>query len=418
LRSLITPEDFDKHPVKVIKHFDSARLAALLETNEEKISTHRLDQTTDIQARSTRSALISTGACYAIANRTEFDPDVVVTFAMLRQLGFMLVGWNYPRTYQKALATLASTGGDLEKLLTSYLGFSPLHLGLSLTVNWSTNPGLYLGCGVGVPEGLSIQSLGAAELASTKEITRVCEIGEALARVNDPEHFPAGKREWERVISDITDYVGDGGLSLIQSAIAANCESYRKVSPKLFELDFTKPRAPQTGVTGGGAKLLATNLSVKKCPEKVQEHFLAVYQEISEGQISIEGLNVLVKDLIPLCGFVRGCVYLADSGGQVLVPRLKIGESDISRYKALKSSSTKQSHPVLESLSSQIPIKQENVFMYGELVSHVTGTFGNREKVGVLYLEIGGELLQQESQVALMYFKAIKHALNDCLNLH
>jgi hypothetical protein len=101
----------------------------------------------------------------------------------------------------------------------------------------------------------------------------------------------------------------------------------------------------------------------------------------------------------------------------MLVSSLRIGNTNLSRFRPLSCADAGQLHPAVEALSYTTPLRQENVVVNGELVSHITGTFGNTEKTGVLYLELMPRLLDVDQIVGLIAFKAIRHCLNDCLNL-
>lgn len=415
LEKVVDPADIRDHPVKILKEIDIKAIEQILNVSEDKISSHRFEQINDNQLMSTKHAAISCSTTHLIASKTEHDPDVAASYALLRQLGFMLVAWNYPRTFEKAMSQLAENGGDLEKALFKYLGFSPTQLGVKLAADWNKSPALYLGVGLASEEEAS--KLDPQERQATEEIKEFCEVGEALARVNDPQHFPAGQREWSKVTATLTDYLGPDALNVLRKSLAGALKEYKKFNPQEFNLDFEPRRQRNTAPNPFGAKLLEVNTDIRKCPSEIQALYREMYQEILVGEISVEALNILVKQIIPQCGFTRGCVYLTDPDGQILVPKLKIGEGDISRYKSLRSTSLKFSHPVIEALTCQFPIKQENVYMYGELVSHVTGVFGTREKAGVLYLEMGTSLQGLDGLTPLVYFRSIKQALNDCLNL-
>lgn len=416
LEKVVSDTDRDKHPVKILKHVDLKALGEILNVSEDKISPHRLERSSDMQILCTKHALISCATTQLLASRTEYDPDVAASFALLRQLGFMLVAWNYPRTFEKALAQLSSNGGDLEGALFKYLGFSPTQLGIKLAADWSRNPGLFYGLGTPAPEGSG--ELSQEERIAGDEIREFCEIGEALARVNNPEYFPAGRQEWSKVTSLLTDYLGSNAADQVKSAILKAFDGYQQLNPNAFNIEIAPKQSRNTEVLRGiGQKFFDSNSDLKKCPPEIQAKFREVYLDITGSEISIEALNTLVVNVIPGCGFLRGCAYLVDVEGQILIPKLKIGDREISRYKALRSSSTKFSHPVVEALQCQFPIKEENVYMYGDLVSHVTGAFGTRERPGVLYLEMSPALLALDSHVPLVYFRAIRQALNDCLNL-
>jgi hypothetical protein len=416
LDDFIVPDQRDQHPISLLRALDLETIRKLV-FHCDGVTTHRLEQATELQQLCTRHALISCGASQVIASHVDHDPHEVATAAMLRQLGLMLVAWNYPRTYQKAISSITASGGSLDEVLFSYLGFAPSKLGQQLAIDWSQDPGLFVAIGAAVPAHLSVSDLSEEEYTKAKEVAEICEIGEALARVNDPSHFPAASKEWEAVLAELTDYLGSDGLEKIKESLTKTYSSYLTVNPKLLDFDTDLKKKARATNNVVAQKMIAANQNVKKCPAHLQELFKEVYSEVREAAISIDALNVLVKQLIPRSGFIRGCVYLSDAEKGTLVPKLKIGDVDINRFKVLRSGSSRYSHPVLEALTCQIPIKQENVIMYGEMVSHVTGVFGTRDKVGVLYLEMGHDLLTMTGNEPLIIFKAIRHALNDCLNL-
>lgn len=416
LDDFIVPEQRDQHPIALLRALDLETVRKLV-FQCDGVTTHRLEQATEMQQLCTRHALISCGTAQVIAGHVDHDPHAVATASMLRQLGLLLVAWNYPKTYQKALSQIAASGGNLDEILFSYLGFAPSKLGQHLAIDWSQDPGLFVSIGTNPPPHLSTGSMTEEALGRAKEVAEICEIGEALARVNDPTHFPAAAKEWEAVLAELTDYLGADGLDKIKDSLTKTYSSYLAVNPKLLDFDTDLKKKARVSNNVVAQKLLTANANVKKCPAHIQELFKEVYSEVREASISIDALNVLVKNLVPRSGFIRGCVYLADAANGTLVPKLKIGDVDINRFKILRSGSNRYSHPVLEALTCQIPIKQENVIMYGDLVSHVTGVFGTRDKVGVLYLEMGQELLTSAGHEPLIIFKAIRQALNDCLNL-
>ena len=102
----------------------------------------------------------------------------------------------------------------------------------------------------------------------------------------------------------------------------------------------------------------------------------------------------------------------------MLVPRLKIGDKNRT-FKAISCScGGEKSHPVAEAFHCLTPLKEENVVLNGEVVSHVTGKFGSVDKIGVLFLEFTDTVpVTLDTGQRLLYFKAIRQALNDALNL-
>lgn len=422
LGELAERQDRTKHPAKILKSIEAEKLRELLNVPEDRMPVHRIEQADAFQKGRLRHSAISSTASEYLAEKTDFDPEVVFSCAMLRQFGFLAAAWNYPRTFSKAILSVAAANNNLELALMKYLGFSPTLLGLNLTIDWNACPSLLLGVDYLSLEGADTQKPDVAnwdeELKYTGEsIASFCEIGETLARSADLKHYAMSGREWDRVVNKVTHYLGPKGLQLISERIA---DTYGGIPLILGEQKFIEFTAPKEG--GGfsafGKKLLEENTHIRKCTPPMQKKFTEIYELIDGSAPCIEGLNRLVGDLIPSAGFLRGCIYMAESNGKIMAAKVRIGQATLDRFQSLRSGNAGPfNHPVLEALSCSVPLKQENVLMYGELVSHVTGVFGTREKVGVLYLELGGTLVREESVKPLNYFKAIRQCLNDCLNL-
>lgn len=415
-------QERSKHPAKILRNLESAKLRDLFTLPSDFAPTHRLDQADAYQKGRLRHAAISCSASELLAEKTDFDAEVVYSCAMLRQFGFIAAAWNYPRTFSKALTSVASTNNNLELALRKYLGFSPTLLGLSLTIDWNSCPSLLLGVDYLSLEGADTKKSDVSswdeELKYTGEnIAGFCEVGEALARASDPKHYAVSAREWDRVVGKINHYLGPRGLQLISERIADNFGSSPIILGEQKIIEFIAPKEG-SGLSALGKKLFQENVHIRKCTPPVQQKFTEIYELIEGGSMSIEALNRLVGDVIPAAGFRRGCIYMAEANNTMMVPKVRIGEASLDRFKSMRCSNASPfSHPVLEALSCSVPIKQDNVLMYGELVSHVTGVFGTREKVGVLYLELAGDLAKEDSVKALNYFKAVRQCLNDCLNL-
>jgi hypothetical protein len=423
LGEVVSAEDRSKHPVKILKHLEPAELRKLLVFPEEGLSTHRFELTDDIQAQRLRHAVISSGTAELLAEHSDFDPDVVFSCALIRQIGFIVSAYSYPRTFAKGLGSLNSSKNNLEAALFRYLGFSPTMLGIQSAISWSTCPSLLIGVGYDTVAGGEHAALAAdldEELRYTAEsIASFCELGEVFARLNDPKHYTVSGKEHERVTTQLTQVLGPRALSVLQERIGVLGANYTTIAPKVFSLDVSQRSAPKGGLSAHALKLMDRNTNLQKLSPEHRARFKKMYEQIEDARVSLEATGVLVNEVVQALGFVSGCVYMADPDNVALVPRLKIGPVSLAKFKALQWSKTSPiSHPVLEAVSCSVPIKQENVFMYGENVSHVTGVFGTREKVGVLYLEMSAPLTEADNHQPILRFKAVRQALNDCLNLH
>jgi hypothetical protein len=123
-----------------------------------------------------------------------------------------------------------------------------------------------------------------------------------------------------------------------------------------------------------------------------------------------------MRQVIPQAGFGMGCVYTVDPERLKLLPQVAIGKARRQDFAPLDLSLSKDSHEIvaLAYLSPQ-PIVEYHLNQQGGLVNRIAGFIGLRNKIGVLYLEIDGDLYDLNSRRVLNQFKAIQHALSECL---
>jgi len=66
---------------------------------------------------------------------------------------------------------------------------------------------------------------------------------------------------------------------------------------------------------------------------ELQEEFKKLYAKITPAKIQKENILILVHQIVPKAGFMRGCVYVFEPDSITLVPRLKIGSAELSDFK-------------------------------------------------------------------------------------
>jgi len=406
-KSWFTAEARD--PIQLLKSLTLPQFKDMLSRSETDISVHSLGDATKHQSLRLKHLLVSSTTAEALGVRLGLSQDLLFSSALIRQAGLNFVAWNYPRVYAKALDQVALGEKDLERVLLTQLGFSPRALGVKLLVS---------------PEHLSpsfMVAVGEVNGTGNQEgllALKLCEIGEKFARSSDPEHFPHEARRNDEVVREIEHFLGPQGLSLIREQIELRGLNYSSSSSKPLDLNIDPDENRQSADLFVASRLIAGNSFVSKCPDWLKDKFRKVYANLTPGKTSPEALQILVSELIPLSGFLRGCVYLMDGSGKFLVPRLRIGDAPISRYRSISLRETTHAElAIVEALSANLPVKQEAVYLNGELISHVSGAFGTEDKQGVLYLEISEALLQGLENESIVYFRAIRQCLNDCLNL-
>lgn len=425
LETVITPEQVQQNPIDTLRNLEIEQLKSLLSSPDGEISIHRLEDMKEIQAHRIKHSLISCGAAEVLARKTSIDPDFAYTCAMMRQLGFLLVAWNYPTSFQKAVAAVTASGNDIETELAKIVGFNTAHLGFEVTLNWNKSADFKRALGWKVSEAAQQQVPNVAtaiEAASKRHeaqtIGRYCELGEKLAKVSNKEHYPNAVTEWKEAEKELNGLIGASGIKIIAENVSGLCRNYSSFAVEIFSKEIAPDITVKKANTEFITKLIESNVFLPRCPEALQKEFKEVYNKIVPGEVSSQAVSQLVTYLIPAAGFVRGCIFLMDPATAQLVPRVRIGDSASRAYKPVScSASGEKSNPISEAFHCSAPLKQEKAFLLSDVVSHVSGKFGNNSKSGVLFLEISDELLGQENHVPVVYFKAIRRCLDDCLNL-
>ena len=405
-----------RSPAEILGSLEVEKIAEIISLAESSLGLHSIDPTQKAQVMRLRHSIVSSSTAEVLAEKAKLDSNQAFLLATVRQLGLNLVAWNYPRIYAKALVSAGKGEGELEELLFKTLGYSPLELGVKSSLDWchhaDTRAVLFSDDFAG---GLGNDSQVTQQAEKYREF---CEAGELLAKLHDPEFFPKAAARWQGVSQGIERLLGPTALQVIQSRAEQQGSSYLNLLPGALKLDFSPETALRDAIGSLCQRLFEQNGYAVKCPTLFAEQFRSVYRQIAPGQPSPAAIKALVEIVIPSLGFVRGCVYLVDQKKLQAVPMLRIGDATIDRYRSLScGDSGKAAHPVVEALSYSAPIVQEDVFLNGDQVSHVTGVFGNEEKLGVLYLEMSPSLRTSDRQQTILYFKAIRETLNDSLNM-
>ena len=159
--------------------------------------------------------------------------------AFARQLGYALIAYNYPRIYTQALSALKKDGDQFDQALRKVLGISPLQLGVACSVPWTEN--LALQIGMNAVEIDALEDKNASNQPAILEgsnMKRLCEVGESLARLNDPEHFPSSAKRWHEMSAEIDSLIGPDGLALINARVRAVEGKYTALSATLFKSEI------------------------------------------------------------------------------------------------------------------------------------------------------------------------------------
>ena len=407
------------NPAQLMRALTVDQLRSMFSVHQSEISTHDLSNARDVQLARMKHSVISCSTVEVLAGCANIDRDLAFVCAMIRQLGHLLVAWNYPSSCVRAKSGMDATGIPFDDELEKLVGFDPSRLGFEAAAAWCKNPQFLFGLGKCINGFMDQITPEETSNNPGAMLLQFCQVGEVLARINDPENYPTATQHWKATEDLLKRYLGSKGTVLIRDKIEELYPHYVTLAPNLFPRDLSPERAMRTVNVLYSRKLLESNVYVKRCPDDIKSLFGEVYDQVVQNEPSYEAVNSLVTKVIPTAGFMSGCIYLLDPVRMLLTPRLFIGEKRGNFKPVPCSCGGDKSHPVSEAFQCSMPLKQENTILNGEVVSYVTGRFGTGDKTGVLYLEFR-ELLAStlSSENRLMYFKAIRQALNDCLNLH
>ena len=393
-----------RDPIELFYAVELEQLRSILSVDIHSISKHSFADISNVQARRLYQSVASATVAEALAPACEINPDTSFCCALFRQLGLTLIAWNYPHLYQRALSDQPPPGG-LDQALGKMLGMSPALLGLTLAREWRISSNVL--CGMTSPraeEGPSVRRLG-------ERLRKVCEVGEALARANDPAHYPTSAQDWSAASQAIEKILGRHGLAVILDKIDSRCREYEQFCPELFN-DSVRVKVNESIRHSVGQWGFERNPHIAKCPVFLRDQLEQLYMQLDGRSVSSEAVQTLVKQCILAVGFSRGCVYLLEPDRRALVPRLTMGDSRLCRYKvATYSLEQGPLNPIVEAYNSC------SVLVTGNAVLCLAGALGSMERLGVLYLEIPKLVVEAKQASIVDCFCAINQALGDCLNI-
>jgi hypothetical protein len=400
----------DDNIFEIFRKAGLQRLKQILNKSQEHIFKNSLDSMSEVQAIRLEESMLSASTAEALAERQNIDPEIAFSAALLKQLGMSLVAWNYPNIYKKAFVS-QKKGQTLEESINSLLGFSPLMLGTMIAQQWNLPPLLTKAMSP-KPASDDLTKDDSADL-----VIKLCEVGEALARANHPEHYPDAAADWQMAKTNIEEMVGLEGIKIIQKKAQENLENYLKQKPALFA--NVKDLRPETRIYQHKKNTIALdNVFLKQCPKALRDSLGDFYLNLEGGTIDRENIKKLSREIVPSAGFVSGCIYLIDPTEMTLIPRLSIGYSKLNNYPKMKVRHAPfETDPVAVAYSCGTPIMGERTNLQEKEIRFIAGILGKKQKAGVLYLEISEQLSQRTSNDSLIYFKAIRQAFEDCLKL-
>ncbi len=402
-------------PIELMRVAGPERLKNVLSQQELSSSPHSIERQSEDQIGRLREALISASAVEELARGKKLNAHTGFSIALLRQLGLLLIAWNYPTVYKAAL-DFSRNGGSYEEQLAEALGFTPTELVLTLMNRWGMGEGL---------EHIFKQSQSeqyeGEEVSETPEsyavYAHVCTVGEALARACQGNQYPTAATDWEWARDTITDTLGNTGLLTLQKKVEEYSSAYKSLDPERFRsfhvlCPHTAPKAlenenPET-----------ENGIIQQCPQKVRLLLRELYANKRANGIDQDALTFLIRRIIPAAGFSAGTIYIMDATGKKLLPRAQISKNALFSSEAVTIANTAlDTSPIQAAYQCNTPILESILTSENGYVSYVCGVLGDKHKTGVLYLERSNSAFDASGQELLFSFRAIRQALADILGL-
>lgn len=393
--------------------FDEVDLATIRSALEAVLlapSVHMMSEGDDAELSRLFEAVLSMTAAHTLASCYDQTPGAAASAAALRQLGFVLIAWNYPSVYRDALEQVKSQPEvQLELLLTRSLGYSPLLLASGLAAKWGF-PQELIASSIAVSGG---EEEGALLCAVGGTLGTICRVSEQLARAQFEGLYPSAKKDWESATKEVSRVLGPQGIRRIQERCAVTCASLIATSPDVLRPGLLLDEQ-LLGKGGSGSR----NPFIECSREGVKDGFTQLYEIIDTPRSSSKALQFLVRELLPAAKFTGGCVFTVDPTTCQLVPQLDVGACSSRTIEPVHYMvDGSQEDPVLLAFLTAEgckPIVMEN---NRDGVGSICAAFGRGQRLGVLYLELPLEELQNDPQHVMAHFQGALRALVDCLRL-
>lgn len=407
-----------KHtPPQLIERATDDQLKEIFQKSEKEISLHTLDEMSRQQVLRFREALVTASAAELLAEKSDLDPEIGFSCGMIRQLGLTLIAWNYPRVFSRAVEGL-KPHENLDAVLHRALGFSPSLLGLMFARQWNLSDEILIGLGDRQLAAKLRNSASKPGRDAGGMLMKICEVGEALARANNPEQYPSALHDWEMAQEAIAEHLGPKGVELILAKAEQHSADYAKTIPDIPPLvagDALKDRIIDSRFA---TTRLEKNPYLRGCPQHLRELITRLYHQLKPNKILKKNLRSFVFEVLPAAGFGQGCIYMYDPAARVLMPSIVIGDVGPERSQPVKlAGSVGHFDLVSSAFSLKTPLREEGVTSEGQAVTMIAAAIGGVTPIGVLYLESIEGFAPDLTDDPMPVFRALRHTLCDCLNL-
>ncbi|MFN4895840.1 MAG: hypothetical protein ACK5GN_00960 [Pseudomonadota bacterium] len=384
------------NPIELLRWGGAEAIKDILTEHQKLPSIHSLHWSEPFQVQRLRETAIIASTASALSEKKNLDPELGFSRGVIREIGLNLIAWNYPSVYTKVLNSLTAEQ-NLDEELAKELGFTPALLGTRLfRPDWAADPAL--------------QDTEDTTWASYDEL---CEIGEAVARAENPETYPSAESDWQQAQGVLKETLGENAIDVIREKTVKNSKNYQKSLPEVFGNISSLDPAQQIQRHKRVSRAIDEK-HLKYCPETVKNALKALYSEMSDDSVNKTVVGKLLKDVVPDAGFTGGCVFVVDPTSLSLKPRTLIGKVQMRQ---IANVALEPGDPAVSALSDGPPIIKNGNAPDNSLFAGIYSALGGRKKIGVFYLELPQKASMPVSEETLGVYNVLKKALSDALLL-
>jgi hypothetical protein len=385
------------NPIELIRWGGTARIKEIIAPDKKLPTTHSLHWSEPFQVARLRETAVIASTAAVLSEKKDLDPDVGFSRGVIREIGLNLIAWNYPTLYSKVLNNL-TPNATLDEELSKELGFTPALL--AMRVLRPENPEQ--------PEGDE-----QVEEPTWAAYDELCEVGEALARAENPETYPSAVNDWQKANQYLTENAGTGALELIKERAVQQSKKYQEALPEVFNsLDNFNPK--RNIDVHARMKAVIADQDFRLCPPHVQEALRTLYNDIDGYAVNKNAIQTLLKSIIPEAGFTGGCVFVIDPSTASLKPRTIIGQVTL---RAISNVTLDPGDLAVAALGAHEPLLDIKEDAQPLPLEGIYSALGEQRKVGVLYLETPRNTHEDPEGKTIGTYNILKKALCDVLHL-
>jgi hypothetical protein len=399
-----------------IEKFTPQDIAALISSSS--FGKADLSQIGNYQAQVLRFVFVASSSAGLMAERANVNVNMTHTLSIFRNLGNLLFSWGYPSVFNRAAERWSLGLGNLTENMENIMKVSILEVLFYVLKNLRLgdqllsvilNPGDFI---IARLEDKNDKS----RLSSFEKSLRFCQIGEALARLDDSQNHPLAAREWQHVSSEVFYYLGRHGMELVNERISLVSDAYTDYAGGIFSQPLHPENCIKRATVSYNLHRFNRATNDLGLSDSIGAIFSEVYQSMEFDNPSPSTLEFIFSDVLAKLDFERGGLFYYEPDRDLLVPKYSYGNDEWAFIIPI-SISTAGELPrlIYDSRTTKTPLRLDKLYSDNVTRSYIVQRFGNSDFEGVLYLGYGVALRSLPTRSVLSCFAAVRQAICDAL---